>query len=122
MTTAKGKPKTSSKPRGKRFSPVGTTAPNADEVAAPAKRSRTSRRPDVQKPAPAPPKGVKAYTWRIDTDRANRLDALVLHLRVDLGIPQLDRATMLEALTDLADENQGIYGALLARLQDVLDV
>ncbi|MGH3378826.1 MAG: hypothetical protein ACRDP6_29270 [Actinoallomurus sp.] len=110
------------KARGKRFSPVGTTAPNADEVAAPAKRAQTSRRPDAQTSAPAASKGIKAYTWRIDTDRANRLDALVLRLRVDLAIPQLDRATMLEAITDLADENQGIYGALLARLQDVLDV
>jgi hypothetical protein len=113
MTKAGGK---------RRFSPVGTTAPSADEVATPAKRSQTSRRPDAQTSAPPAPKAIKAYTWRIDTDRANRLDAMVLRLRVDLGIPQLDRATMLEAITDLADENQGIYGALLARLQDVLDV
>lgn len=116
MTARKG-----STGRGKRFSPVGAgaTAPNADEVPA---QPKTSRRPDVQKGTTPRPSGIKAYTWRIDTERANRLDALVLRLRVDLGIPQLDRATMLEAVTDLADENQGIYGALLARLQDVLDV
>jgi hypothetical protein len=89
------------------------TAPNADD--APAADVAPSRRPDVQTP---PAAARIAFTWRLTPDEANRIDALVLRMRSDLGVAKLDRATVLAALCHLADTNPAVYGAVLGQLQD----
>ena len=105
---------------GKRpvFSTVANpTAPNADDRPAP---SRGSRRPDVQTSGKETRERRTAFTWRLTAEQGLLLDGLQLRLRKDLGVPRIDRADMLDALARVADESPGVYGALLARLQDVL--
>ena len=99
------------------FRTLGTpTAPNADT---PAADVQTPRRPDVQTSEPAGKPSRIAFTWRLTPSEANRLDALVLRMRSDLGLARLDRATVLTALCHLADSNPAIYGAVLGQIQDV---
>jgi hypothetical protein len=95
------------------------TAPNADDPAAGQPSDVTAPgRPDVTTPAPAGKPGRIAFTWRLTPDEANRLDALVLRIRGDLGLARLDRATVLTALCHLAEDNPAVYGAVLGQLQD----
>jgi hypothetical protein len=90
------------------------TAPTADDNPAP--DVTTSRRPDVKTPA----KSARiAFTWRLTPAEANRLDALALRMRGDLGLARLDRATVLTALCHLADDNPAVYGAALGAITDV---
>lgn len=98
----------------RRFAPVGTTAPNADETISDVS---TPRRTDV-KPQTG---GVRrtAFTWRLTPEEVHRHDALMLKLKQDLDTAKLDKAQVLSALMDLASESQAVYGALIARLQDV---
>jgi hypothetical protein len=103
---------------GKRlFDTIGpSTAPTADEgraVDVPA-----PRRPDVQASGAAAKPGRIAFTWRLTPDEANRIDALVLRMRSDLGVARLDRATVLAALCHLADANPAVYGAALGQVQE----
>jgi hypothetical protein len=92
------------------------TAPNADD--APAADVQTPRRQDVKTPAAAAGKPARiAFTWRLTPDEANRIDALVLRMRSDLGLARLDRATLLAALCQLADANPAVYGAALGQIQ-----
>lgn len=100
------------------FKTIAPTSPNADDALPAPAPAQTSRRPDVQTPAQAKKPPRSAFTWRLTAEEANRLDGLVLRLRAELGVARLDRATMLTALTELADENPAVFGALLARLQD----
>lgn len=90
------------------------TSPTADDTT-----QETSRRPDAKTPAPAKGGQRSAFTWRLTPEQANQLDGLLLRLRAELGVARLDRATMLTALTDLAAESPAVFGALVARLQDV---
>jgi hypothetical protein len=125
VTTAKTggddpKKRTGKKGTGKRpvFSTVANpTAPNADELPA---TPPASRRRDVQTSAPKGGERLSAFTWRLTTEQGLLLDGLQLRLRRDLDVPRINRADMLDALVRIADESPGVYGALLARLQDVL--
>ncbi|CUU61272.1 hypothetical protein Ga0074812_1722 [Parafrankia irregularis] len=97
------------------FRTIGTpTSPTADDTT-----QATSRRPDATTPATAKPGQRSAFTWRLTPEQANQLDGLLLRLREELGVARLDRAAMLTALTGLAAENPAVFGALVARLQDV---
>lgn len=92
------------------------TAPNADDT--PAADVQASRRPGAQTPpTEAKPERI-AFTWRLTPDEANRIDALVLRMRSDLGVARLDRATVLAALCQLAAANPAVYGAALGQLQE----
>jgi len=84
------------------------TSPNADDG------QQTPRRPDVKTSKAQ----RSAFTWRLTPEEANRLDELIIRLRGELGVARLDRATMLTALTALANESPAVFGALAARLQD----
>lgn len=99
----------------KRFSTAAPTPPNADESVPDV---QTPRRPALQTSAPRAG-GRSAFTWRLTPEEANRIDGLVLRLRTELGRARLDRATMLTALVEIADESPAVFGALVARLQDV---
>jgi len=99
----------------KRFRTLGTpTAPSADDSNPP---PQPPERLDVKTSERAKPARI-AFTWRLTPDEANRLDALVLRLRSELGVARLDRATVLSVLCHLADSNQAVYGAALAELSD----
>lgn len=116
MTTPGEGPKPARK--RKRFSTVANpTAPNADDAPA---RPKPARRPDVQTSTTRAAGRRSAFTWRLTTEQALLLDGLQLRLRQDMGVPRIDRAEMLDALARIADESPGVYGALLARLQDAL--
>ena len=98
----------------KRFRTLGTpTAPSADDNNPPP----PPERPDVRTSEGIKPARI-AFTWRLTPDEANRLDALVLRMRSELGVARLDRATVLSVLCHLADSNQAVYGAALAELSD----
>lgn len=100
---------------GKRFKTAAPTLPNADETIPDVK---TPERPDVKTSKPST-SGRTAFTWRLTVEQANQQDDLILRLRRELGRSRLDKATVLDALISLAEENRAIYGALVARLQDV---
>jgi hypothetical protein len=113
----------------KRFSLAQATAPSAGEMVAvpassvdpggakpPVQRGYEpdeSRRLDVQT-------SVKerriAFTWRLSLQEADKLEALVFDLRHELGRRRLDRATVLQALVDLASEGEDIRACLTKRL------
>ena len=96
------------------------TAPTADDAAA--MDVQTPGRPDVQASQSVTKPGRIAFTWRLTPDEANRVDALVLRMRSDLGVAKLDRATVLAVLCHLAAEDPAVYGATLSQLKNVLDV
>jgi hypothetical protein len=101
---------------GRRFQRVASpTTPNADEAV---QDAPVPKRPDVQTSNPSR-KHDRAFTWRLDLHQADLLDSLTLKLRRELGISRLDKATWLDALVHLADENPAMFGALVARLSDV---
>lgn len=99
----------------RRFTPAAVaTPPNADEVIPDVS---TPRRIDARK---KPSSGRRtAFTWRLTPEEVRRHDALMLRLKQDLDAGKLDKAQVLAALMDLAADNRAVYGALLARLQDV---
>lgn len=102
---------------GRRFQRVTQpTAPNADEAVQDAAAPAPQRTP-VQATQPGR-KHDRAFTWRLDADQAFLLDSLTLKLRQELRISRLDKATWLDALVSLADENPAIFGALVAKLAD----
>ncbi|MGH3259648.1 MAG: hypothetical protein ACRDOU_30330 [Streptosporangiaceae bacterium] len=99
-----------------RFAVAGGTLPSADEALGVA----TPRRQDVPVSGAraSAPGGRTAFTWRLTADQALTLDEMMLRLKRDLGRAKLDRAEMLAALVGLAADNPGVFGALVARLQD----
>ncbi|WP_157432039.1 hypothetical protein [Actinomadura hibisca] len=120
MTAAKNpKPKASAARKGRVFQRAAEpTTPSAGEnEGAPA----ASARPDVQKPAASSAGKRTAFTWRLTNEQSLLLDRLQLRLRQDLDIGRIDRADLLDALARIADESPGVYGALLAKLQEVTE-
>jgi hypothetical protein len=97
-----------------RTAPAGVQAPRSPEVQAP-------RRPGVTTATPVS-ESVEvaariAFTWRLTPGQADQLDSLVLRLRRQLGRGRLDKASVLLALVELADENDEIRAAILGRLK-----
>lgn len=91
-----------------------TAAPPAPTASSPdAQSPQTSRRPDVKEPPPKP----LAYTWRITPDQADTMDDLVRHVRRQLGIRRLDRATVLDGLVTIATTSDEIRAALISHLR-----
>ncbi|MGI5493946.1 hypothetical protein [Microtetraspora malaysiensis] len=101
--------------QGKRFVTAAATAPNADDTIPDVK---TSRRKAVKTSVESEPTRT-AFTWRLTPDQVIEHDELILQLRRELGRAKLDKATVLDTLIKLAAENRAVYGALVARLQDV---
>lgn len=108
------------------FSTVAHTQASADEAPPTAdaatsgrqdpKASRdpgkTSQASDVQTSA-----ARIAFTWRLTPAEADQLDTLILQLRRQLGRGRLDKASVLLALVQLADERSDVHAALLDRLK-----
>ena len=90
--------------------------PSAEETAPDAE---TSGRQDVQTSTARPrtSEGRIAFTWRMTVERKRALDRMAIEISEQIGRPKLDRAEMFDALADLALENSGVRGALIARLQ-----
>ena len=113
--------------RKKTFKTIHPTLPNADEAPSPAS-APTSPSPAPQSTVTqehiAAPKATStatsnqrsSFTWRLWPDQSDQFDALVLRIKRDLG-RKADKADILWALVELADETPAIYGALIARLQ-----
>jgi hypothetical protein len=99
----------------KRFAVASGLAPSADEVlGVPA----PGRQDVATPPAPAGSGGGRtAFTWRLTAEQALRMEDMMLRVKQQLGSPKVDRAEMLSALVALADENPGVFGALIARMQ-----
>ena len=74
--------------------------------------AKTSQAPDVQTSA-----ARIAFTWRLTPAEADQLDTLILQLRRQLGRGRLDKASVLLALVQLADERSDVHAALLDRLE-----
>lgn len=102
-------------PARKRFAVASGLPPSADEsvgVVTPGRQDVAT--PDARTRAPGE---RTAFTWRLTADQALTLDEMMLRLKRQLGRPKLDRAEMLSALVGLADDNPGVFGALVARMQ-----
>lgn len=125
----------------KRFSLAQATAPSAGEVVD-ALPVAVDARPAKAASVPVKPTGVKsaaqrrgkpessrrldvqtsdsdrriAFTWRMRVEEADKLEDLLLNLRRHLGRPRLDRATVLQALVDLAVEKDNVRTWLTKRL------
>ena len=67
---------------------------------------------------PQAPERRTAFTWRLTADQALALDAMMLHLKRELGRPKLDRAEMLTALVALAGDTPTVFAALTARMRE----
>jgi hypothetical protein len=102
-------------PGRKRFSVAGGTLPSADDAI----DVTTPERQDVTTPAVPPRSGVRrtAFTWRLTAEEALALDEMTLRLKRQLGRPKLDKAEILAALVALAEDNQAVFGALVARME-----
>ena len=110
----------------RRFDAVAYTRPTADDALpaqppppgaaapAPAADAPTSGRRDAQKPTE--PRRT-AFTWRLTLDQADQLDGLVLRLRRQLQRGRLDKADVLAALVQLADDRDEIRVAVLELLR-----
>ncbi|WP_203863750.1 hypothetical protein, partial [Planobispora rosea] len=118
---------TTSKSKGKMFIPAGggATAPTADEALAEAE-AQTAGSPEVKKSrsrgvqtSKAPATKAKkaddrtAFTWRLTPEQIEQHDELMLRIRKQTGQPRLDKATVLDALVTLAEQNQTTYRALI---------
>jgi hypothetical protein len=102
-------------PARKRFavaSGLPASAEEATDVTTPGRR-------DAGTPGGSPKAagGRRAFTWRLPAERADALDEMTLRVKRDLGRLRLDKAEMLDELLGLAEENPGVYGALIARMQ-----
>jgi hypothetical protein len=102
-------------PARKRFSVASGLPPSAEEAVDVA----TSGRQDVATPAmrTRTSEGRVAFTWRMTAERKRAFDRMAIEISEQLGRAKLDRAEMLDALADLAMDNPGVRGALIARLQ-----
>ncbi len=110
------------------FSTVAHTQARADEApstadaAAPGRRDlKASRRPDAKTSQASDVQASAAriaFTWRLTPAEADQLDTLILQLRRQLGRGRLDKASVLLALVQLADERPDVHAALLDRLKD----
>lgn len=119
-------PKRSARPSGFTFS--SATAPRVQDNQPPpavlppvetpgspdAPAAKTSRSPDVKTSDTKP----LAYTWRITPDQADTMDDLVRHVRRQLGVRRLDRATVLDGLVTIATEKDEVRAALIAHLRE----
>lgn len=100
------------RPSKKIFSLANPTAPTAEpQVTAP----QTSRRPDVPPPAPASEVRRSAFTWRQSPREQDALEDLVRLARRATG-RRVDKADVLAALVDVANERDDIRGTLFRRL------
>lgn len=99
----------------KRFAVAAGLPPSADDPVGVV----TSGRQDVpaQQSQSRVAGGRTAFTWRLTADQAFALDEMTLRLKRQLGRAKLDKAEMLAALVALAEENPGVFGALVARMQ-----
>ncbi len=110
------------------FSTVAHTQASADEAPSTADAAtsglhdpKASRHPDAKtlKASGAPASAARiAFTWRLTPAEADQLDTLILQLRRQLGRGRLDKASVLLALVQLADERPDVHAALLDRLKD----
>ena len=115
----------------KRFSLAQATAPSAGEVidtpVVPVNSRAAKTKPAAQRTSKAKDSGRLgaqtsisdrriAFTWRMRLDEADKLEDLLLELRRHLQRPRLDRATVLQALVDLAVEKDNVRTWLTKRL------
>jgi hypothetical protein len=102
--------------RPKRFSVASGLPPSAEEAVA----VTTPGRHDVTaSPARAHASENRiAFTWRMTAERKHALDRMAIEISEQLGRARLGRAEILDALADLAMDNPGVRGALIARLQE----
>ncbi len=91
-----------------------TPPPASTPSSTDAQPSETPRSPDVKTSDQKP----LAYTWRITPDQADTMDDLVRHVRRQLGIRRLDRATVLDGLVAIATSSDEIRAALIRHLKD----
>lgn len=62
--------------------------------------------------------GRIAFTWRLTTEEAERLDMLALEMRRKIGRGSLARTKLLQAMVDLTSERQDVKEDLAKRLRE----
>ena len=57
------------------------------------------------------------FTWRLTAEEALAFDEMTLRLKCQLGRAKLDKAEILAARVGLAEDNQAVFGSLVARME-----